>query len=650
MSILNNIWDGVKAVGSTLIGSSPLAQASAVSSAVSSPTQTPTPTSTPAPTIAPIVTLSVVNKTPVLSPIVPTQTPAVTKTPFKLDTSNITTDHLGNDNTPTNVLSSVYQNYQNQAPTADQYAQATQFSPDYLKAYNQTLDTNQGLRLGQENIRNRPEALDFQQGQEGTLTRNTALTQQANAENMTLQEAIRKNNIEAVQAKQIGAQNQFTNQLATVQSGLNYGIQKGGLDIQQQQATQGRYEYQQITDPSTGFPTIQILDKQTGLPVGNVSPGSSMGQNIVNSGQLNNGTQNTNNGVINGYNITSYATDPNHENAVSGWYQAINNATSQVGGIQDGNTAQAVINQLAPNSPITGDMIISSASKYGVDPALMVSLMQQDSNLGTKGLATRTFNPGNVGNDGTNIKNMGSWANGVDSVAKWLSTHKDDTQTSNATTYQNIVSQAPAQLQSAVKSLPDGTAFIDSNSVPSQFSVMANNFATQNGIKVLNTADANAINTITQSVKNMQILSNTFADLASNGVIGQKLSNVTDPLSKFFDTNYGAQLKSYQANREGLFQQIRALAGSSPRLNGSELNMASNSMPTLEEFNKDTLKDGINKLVKTQSYLDNAIKTFIPGYSGTPVQVGNQFAVLGNDGKAYTFPDNNSALSFLKAQ
>lgn len=609
-----------------------------------------------APTIAPITP---VVKQPVVGPITVTQNNPTTTTkvePFKLDTSNISTDHLGTDNTPTNVLSSIYQNYQNNAPTADQYAQATQFSPGYLDAYNQTLNTNQGYRAGVQNIRGRPEALDFQQGQESALTRDTALTQQANAENMALQEAIRQNNIASVQAKQTGAQNQFANQLATTQSGLNYGISKAGLDIQQQQATQNRYEYQQITDPSTGFPTIQILDKQSGLPVGNVSPGSSMGQNIVNSGLLNQGTQNNqtnNNGIVNGYNITSYATDPNHEQAVTGWYNAINNSLSQSGinGITDANTAQAVINQLAPNSPVTGQMIINSATKYGVDPALMVSLMQQDSQMGTKGLATKTFNPGNVGNDGTNIKNMGSWDKGVDSVAKWLSTHKEDTQSTMGPTYQNIVASAPAQLQSAIKPLPDGSAYINSSLLANpQFGVMAQNFASQNGIRVLNSSDATALDTVNQSVKNMQTLANTFGNLASKTAVGGKLSNITDPLSQFFDTNFGSQLMAFNKNRDGLFQSVRALAGSSPRLNGTELNIAADSMPTLNELNKDTLKDGINKLVKTQSYLDNAIKTFVPNYIGTPVTINNQYAVLGNDGKAYTFPDNNSALLFLKAQ
>jgi hypothetical protein len=113
---------------------------------------------------------------------------------------------------------------------------------------------------------------------------------------------------------------------------------------------------------------------------------------------------------------------------------------------------------------------------------------------------------------------MGSWQNGVNAVAEWLANHKSNGQTSFTSQgtqgisndYQNVVAQAPAQLQSSIKSLPDGTAYIDSNSVPTQFAIMANNFASGKGIKVLNSQDATSLATINQSIKNMQTLSNTF--------------------------------------------------------------------------------------------------------------------------------------------
>lgn len=125
-------------------------------------------------------------------------------------------------------------------------------------------------------------------------------------------------------------------------------------------------------------------------------------------------------GIINGYDINSYATDPQHEQKVTSIY---NNIT---GSISDENSAENVIKGLSPNSPITGKMVIDSATKYGVDPKLMISLMQQDSSLGTAGLAIRTKNAGNVGNDDAgNTQTFKNWGDGVDAVAKWLSNHKN---------------------------------------------------------------------------------------------------------------------------------------------------------------------------------------------------------------------------------
>ena len=124
------------------------------------------------------------------------------------------------------------------------------------------------------------------------------------------------------------------------------------------------------------------------------------------------------NGIVGGYNIGSYATDPNHERAVA----SILNNIGQFKTVQD---IDNYIQIQAPGSPITGQMIANAAGKYGVSWEMITAMMQQDSSLGTKGKGAKTFNPGNVGNDDAgNIRNYGSWQAGVDAVGKWLSNHK----------------------------------------------------------------------------------------------------------------------------------------------------------------------------------------------------------------------------------
>lgn len=121
---------------------------------------------------------------------------------------------------------------------------------------------------------------------------------------------------------------------------------------------------------------------------------------------------------INGYDITSYATDPTHEQKVLSYYNTIGDTTSE-------KAIGDRIKELSPNSPITGMMVMSSANKFNVDPKLMLAIMQQDSSMGTAGLAVKTKNAGNVGNnDSGATQTFKDWGAGVDAVAQWLSTHK----------------------------------------------------------------------------------------------------------------------------------------------------------------------------------------------------------------------------------
>lgn len=128
--------------------------------------------------------------------------------------------------------------------------------------------------------------------------------------------------------------------------------------------------------------------------------------------------------LVDGYNLGttntlgSYATDPNQPAQV----RAINdNITQQYGPISDTATANSAIQSLSPGSPVTGEMIMNAAHQYGVDPGVLMSVMQNDSNLGMKGVATSTMNPGNVGNtDSGATKSFSSWQDGVNAVAQNL--------------------------------------------------------------------------------------------------------------------------------------------------------------------------------------------------------------------------------------
>lgn len=121
--------------------------------------------------------------------------------------------------------------------------------------------------------------------------------------------------------------------------------------------------------------------------------------------------------IVNGYDISAYATDPLHE-------QKIQNLISSMPAFNSIGDIDAYIQFAAPGSPVTGQMVQNAASLYTVDLLLMLAIMQNDSNFGTIGIGARTYNPGNVGNNGIEERNYPSWEEGVSAVANWLFHHR----------------------------------------------------------------------------------------------------------------------------------------------------------------------------------------------------------------------------------
>ena len=130
--------------------------------------------------------------------------------------------------------------------------------------------------------------------------------------------------------------------------------------------------------------------------------------------------------VLAGVDISAHASDAGIADGTGIPHEEkVRNLYAQMPQITSADTADAYIRQVAPESPITGEMIDKYAKQYDLDPKLLLSMLQQDSSLGTKGKAIRTKNPGNVGNDDTGaLQFFDSWEEGVEAEAKWLAKHK----------------------------------------------------------------------------------------------------------------------------------------------------------------------------------------------------------------------------------
>ncbi len=144
--------------------------------------------------------------------------------------------------------------------------------------------------------------------------------------------------------------------------------------------------------------------------------------------------------VLGEYDITVYATDPLHE-------QKVMNILSKMGVMDTAEKIDNYIKSKYLSSPVTGEMVMSAASAYLVDTRLLMAMMEQDSSFGTAGLAVRTLNPGNVGNDDSgNIRTYESWQAGVTAVAAWLSRHRGSTSSvmpDNATVTTPVTTTTP---------------------------------------------------------------------------------------------------------------------------------------------------------------------------------------------------------------
>lgn len=125
-------------------------------------------------------------------------------------------------------------------------------------------------------------------------------------------------------------------------------------------------------------------------------------------------------GIVAGYDISKYATDPNHEIAIKTIYDSL-------GDITDEKSATEEIKSRSLNSPITGGMVMYAAQTNHVDAKMIVAIMAQDSSMGTKGMGARNKNPGNIGQFDSLKMPVGgfkTWGEGVNAVGQWLAKHK----------------------------------------------------------------------------------------------------------------------------------------------------------------------------------------------------------------------------------
>jgi hypothetical protein len=261
----------------------------------------------------------------------------------------------------------------------------------------------------------------------------------------------------------------------------------------------------------------------------------------------------SNPGIVAGYNISKYATDPQHEVNVASVYN--NNL------FNNKNELQNIISDKFPKSKITADIIYNTANKYRVDPKMVYSMMVADSSLGTVGLGATNFNPGNIAqydNLGSNpTKGYKNWQEGVDAVGDWLSKNKAKSIYNGefGTTLKSAVTGEPATLQKdKLKDLESAVANKDYVTTFREISKSASKQLTGEN-KSQYDAKRIALPTIDKLLNSLQayynaggntgLLKGTFEDMEA------RLGNVNDPKFREFATDLKISLQEYRKNMSG---------------------------------------------------------------------------------------------------
>lgn len=136
--------------------------------------------------------------------------------------------------------------------------------------------------------------------------------------------------------------------------------------------------------------------------------------------------------IIAGIDISKWATASNHEKVVQDTYNKISSLLNNIK--NNDHLLELSINNIIQNnpvvkkmggSPITAKMILRSAQKHNVDPAIIMAIAHVDSHYGTVGKGAKTKNPGNWGNDDAgNTKSFNTWEEGLDIIPWQLNRYR----------------------------------------------------------------------------------------------------------------------------------------------------------------------------------------------------------------------------------
>lgn len=606
-------------------------------------------------------------------------------------TAQTDTNTTSGSSTLNDIQKAIQENLNKQDSFVQQLQGLVSPSSQEQQALDQYTNLSNSMISGNNDIMKKPIPLEFQQGQQAALQRDFGGQLQGLGNIYQNLQQTRQSKLQTAQTLYNAYSSSFQNKLDVLTK-----LAPQNIGVQTNQNTGDTYAV--TRDPFTGATTMtkmgnigpgnkqatiqqigQHFDENTGQMINDYGvasyddKGNVQIHPINSSGQL--GTGSSGNGAGGGVGGSTPAqqpylpSDPNAGSVVTnvasaigqfesgGNYSAVNKDTGALGKYQvmpsnvPGWTQAALGQSLTPAQFLASPQAQDAVAQFKIGQYLQ----QFGSPQGVMG--AWIGGPGyakNLSAADANGTSVASYISKVSGIYNNLTSQQVSQQgaqtaanTTNAQAFQQIVQSAPTIIRNSIHQLPDGTPYIDSSELSGSAVAAAQAYSGRTGLRALSSEDAKGVDDVKRSISNLNTLAYNFSQLAKGGAAGAFTQNVTGPLNQLFDTQTGQLLKAYTKNRDALFQQINALAGSNPRINQQELVTAANALPTLQEFNHDTLADGLQKLAITQNYLDNAIRVSVPNYIGSPIQTAQGFVVKAPDSKLYTFNSKDSALAFM---
>ena len=355
------------------------------------------------------------------------------------------------------------------------------------------------------------------------------------------------------------------------------------------------------------------------------------------------------NGVITGadgkqYDLSNYATDPQQKNHVLATSSLI---TKNFGPITDANTAQEAIDSLptGKNSPITGAMVVSAAQQYGVDPSMLLGVMQAETQLGTDGSkGAQGNNFGNVGNTDTAMANgqpvnYPTAQDGVNAVAQNLAGRVAETNGAQNPTgglqstgnsidiYNQLQKSAPPAVSGLIQYTgdPKNGGSGDIYMLPTT-DANALSYARKNNIKIVSSQDVDDLKTLNTALTNLSAVSSQFSKVSEGNVGGKIMSAITNPSAEVFDTERGKDINSYiSTTLPAAINALGAITGNT-RLSAYTGSISSSALPAvgtnpLNAMGADTTQGGLEKINAIKAQINNALRTILPNSKGATTRV-----------------------------